>query len=212
MIYIFIELCNRSGFYVSELFYIFGQIDNRVQPLLFAAQRWIKKIQANQKRPPALTNFHVTCLVISFLQQIPKPILPTVKQLIAQARPEDTRHTIDDENYSFLRDLSQLEFKTKNSDSLEELFMQFLEYYGTFDFKKNLINLYSTGTYPKLAESGLQIMNPFVVEQNWGRNVTSDDCAEIKTEAQYTLGDLLDEFENGKGKRWGLLTIFNDLK
>lgn len=205
-------LCNRSGFYVSELFHTFSEIDDRVQPLLFAAQRWIKKIQANQKRPAALTNFHVTCLVLSFLQQIPTPILPPVKQLIARARTEDTRHTIDNESYSFLRDMSQLDFRTTNSDSLEELFMQFLEYYGTFDFKRNLINLYNTGTFPKLADSGLQIMNPFVVDQNWSRNVTSDECTEIKTEAQYTLGDLLDEFENGKRKRWGLLTIFNDLK
>lgn len=122
------------------------------------------------------------------------------------------RHTIDNESYSFLRDLSQLDFRTQNFDSLEELFMQFLEYYGTFDFKRNLINLYNTGTFPKLAESGLEIMNPFVVGQNWGRNVTSDECTEIRTEAQYTLGDLLDEFENGKRKRWGLLAIFNDLK
>lgn len=146
------------------------------------------------------------------MQQIPKPILPTVKQLIVTARPEDERHTIDGENYSFLRDLSQLDFETKNADSLEELFMQFLEYYGTFDFKQNLINLYNTGTFPKLVETGLQIMNPFAVEQNWGRTVTSDDCADIRIEAQTALGDLLDEFENGKGKRWGLLAIFNDLK
>lgn len=196
---------------MSELFHTFAEIDDRVPPLLFAAQRWIKKVQANHKRPAALTNFHVTCLVLSFLQQIPNPVLPTVKQLIVNARPEDLRRTIDNETYTFLRDLSQLDFKTQNTDSLEELLMQFLEYYGTFDFKRNLINLYSTGTLPKLTDSGLQIMNPFVVEQNWGRNVTSDDCTEIKTEAQYAFGDLLDECENGKKKRWGLLAIFNDL-
>lgn len=196
---------------MSELFHTFAEIDDRVQPLLFAAQRWMKKVQANHKRPTAPTNFHVTCLVLSFLQQIPNPVLPTVKQLIVKARPEDTRRTIDDETYTFLRDLSQLDFKTQNTASLEELLIQFFEYYGTFDFKTNLINLYSTGTCPKLTASGLQIMNPFVVEQNWGRNVTSDECTGIRTEAQYALGDLLDETVNGKGKRWGLLAIFDDL-
>lgn len=204
----------RSGFYVSELFHIFGEMDERVRPLVFTAQRWTKEMHSKRKRPAALSNFHTACFVFSFLQQLSNPIIPTTKQLISNSRAIDVRRTNDNENYTFLRDLNQIDFQTKNSNSLEELFMEFLEFYGKFDFKKNLISLNSTEPLPKIEYSGLQIMNPFVVEQNWGRNVASDECAEIKMEAQQTLGELFDSIEGStdKNNRWGLLDIFQHLK
>lgn len=196
------------------MFHIFGELDERVKPLVFVAQRWAKEIQLTRKKPGALTNFHITCLVLSFLQKLPEPILPTVKQLVSKARDIDVRQTNDNEIYTFLRDLNQIDFQTCNSSSLEELFMQFLEFYGRFNFKNHLISLSSTDVIPKIENSGLQIMNPFVIEQNWGRNVTSDECAEIKYEAQHTLGELLDAMEvtNRNVHRWGLLDILHHLK
>lgn len=204
----------RSGFYVSELFYMLGEIDKRVRPLLFTVQRWAKEIQTHRKRPGSLTNFHVACFVISFLQQLPEPILPTTNQLISKSRKIDVRHTTNNENYTFLRDLNDFDFQSRNTSSLEELFMQFLEFYGKFDFKKHLISLSSTEAIPKIESCGLQIMNPFVVDQNWGRNVSVEECREIRIEAQQALVDLMEETENSmdKANRWGLLAIFQHIK
>lgn len=32
----------RSGFYMSELLYLYGELDRRVRPLVFTVRRWAK--------------------------------------------------------------------------------------------------------------------------------------------------------------------------
>lgn len=190
-------------------------MDQRVRPLVFTVRRWAKELQLDKRaKTNCVTNFQLTCLVISFLQKLEHPILPTVKELIDKARDIDARQIEDDRRYSFLQDLDTLQFKTTNTSTLEELFMQFLEFYGKFDFANHLISLSSTKEMRKIEYSPLQIANPFEVEQNWARNVTFDECRLIQFHAQETLSNLiyLTEQPNEKQNRWGLLEIFRQLK
>lgn len=201
----------RSGLYVSELFYILGDLDDRIRPLVFTVRQWAAEKSLTKKKPTSFTNFHITCLVLSFLQQLNEPILPTVNDLIKQARPEDTRCTEDKENYTFLRDLQQIEFKTKNTSSLEDLFLEFLEYFGTFDFGQHMISLGTGKKMQKFEATPLQIINPFQTDQNWGRTVSYDECMSFKIEAQHTLGEYISISENdpSTNESCGLLDIFS---
>lgn len=169
----------------------------------------------SKTRTNSITNFQLTCLVLSFLQQLPEPIIPTVPELVSKARNEDVRYSDDKRSYTFLRDFSELEFKTQNTSSLEELFVQFLEFHGTFDFTKFLVSLTSKKPIRKIEQSPLQIANPFEMEQNWSRNVSSEECAAFKMHAQDTFTDLMDIDSATKIKpnhdRWGLLSIFPHL-
>lgn len=152
-------------------------------------------------------------MVISFLQQLQKPILPTVHELQVKARKVDVRLSDENRRYTFLRDPNEIQFKTQNTSTLEELFLQFLEFYGTFDFSKQLISLLISNK-PKIEPSALQISNPFEMEQNWGRNVSSDECLAFKMSAQNTLADLIDidDLRKPNKNRWGLLSILPNLK
>lgn len=205
----------RTGFYISELFHIFGEIDERVRPIVFLVRRWAQEIQLTSKtRTYSITNFQLTCLVLCFLQQLPKPILPTVPELVSKARKIDARHSDDNRSYTFLRDLNEIQFKTQNTDSLEELFVQFLEFYGQFNFTEYLVSLTSKKLIRKIEPSPLQIANPFEMEQNWSRNVVTEECKAFKMHAQDTFANLMDieGVAKPKNDRWGLLSIFPKLK
>lgn len=190
---------------------MFGEMDKRVRPLAFTVRRWTQYFPCQkQAKTLNLSNFMWTTLVLHFLQQLKQPILPPVNQLIEKARPSDIRPTEQDRPYSFLRDLNEFKFHTTNTSTLEELFMQFLEFYGTFDFSKQLISLRTGKSNRKPDFSPLQIMNPFEVDQNWARNVPQDGCAVIRFQAQQTLSDLVFLIDASKKdkERWGLLELF----
>lgn len=211
----FDKLVHRTGFYISELFHIYGELDDRVRPLVFVVRRWAQEIQLTSKtRTHSITNFQLTCLVLSFLQQLPNPILPTVPELVAKSRKSDNRQTDDNRNYTFLRDINAIEFQTQNNSSLEELFVQFLEFYGSFDYTKYLVSLTSKKPIRKIEPTALQIANPFEMEQNWSRNVISEECTALKIHAQESFADLMDidTTKNRSKSRWGLLSIFPNLK
>lgn len=207
---------SRTGFHISELFYIFGELDERVRPLVFVVRRWAQEMQLTSKtRTNTITNFQLTCLVLSFLQQLPKPILPTVPELVAKAQKSDVRLSEDNRSYTFLRDISSIQFQTENTSSLDELLIQFFEFYGTFDFTKYVVSLTSKQPIRKIEPTALQIANPFEMEQNWSRNVASDECVALKMHAQNSFAELMDmnsPTTSNATERWGLLSIFPHLK
>lgn len=197
------------------MFYLFGEIDERVRPLVFIVRRWAKEKQLTSKtKTTSFTNFQLTCLVLCFLQQLPEPILPTVPELVSKARKIDTRYSEDNRSYTFLRDINEVQFKTQNTSTLEELFLEFLQFYGSFDFAKYLISLTSKKLIKKLEPSSVQIANPFEMEQNWSRNIYNDEGRALKMVAQDTFADLMDIGSDSKSNdnRFGLLSIFPNLK
>lgn len=182
---------------------------------MFVVRRWAQEIQLTSKtRTNTITNFQLTCLVLSFLQQLPKPILPTVPELVSKARKSDVRLSEDNRSYTFLRDISSIEFQTKNTNLLDELLIQFFEFYGTFDFTKHVISLTSKQPIRKIEPTALQIANPFEMEQNWSRNVASDECVALKMHAQNSFAELMEMNSTtpSNAERWGLLSIFPNLK
>ena len=76
---------DRSGYHMSEILYLYGELDSRVRPLVFLVRRWAKAMNIIEEIRPTLkpTNFTITLMVLFFLQQ--KEILPALAVLKANA-------------------------------------------------------------------------------------------------------------------------------
>ena len=61
---------SRSGYDMSELLYLFGEMDHRVRPLVYVVRSWAKRNGLIENiRPTFLfTNFIITLMVVFFLQ------------------------------------------------------------------------------------------------------------------------------------------------
>lgn len=193
---------------MSELLHIFGQIDERVRPLVFTVRYWAKHLSIT-KDAQHLTNFPLTCLVLCFLQQISQPILPTLSELEKKTRIEDIRVT-GDINCTFLRDVSQIEFRTENTACLEELLIDFLNFVAHFDFGKYAFSLHSPKPIGKPNASAMYIENPLERGLNVSKIVTHRELDRIQATAERSLAGLLSESVPPpltSTKPWGILTF-----
>lgn len=197
---------------MSELLYIFGQLDKRVRPITFAVRHWAKSVGVTNASPGFwISNFSLTCLVICFLQQLQKPILPPLNQLIQQARPEDARITEENINCTFLRDFTKLTFKTTNTESMEELLFQFFEFYSKMDFSSHALSIHEAKSIIKPDHSPMYIINPMECALNVSKNVSIEECERFRIEvrsAAWMLESSCDQI-SAKKSNWGILQLFS---
>lgn len=193
---------------MSEILYMFGNIDDRVQPLVFSIRRWAQSVGLTNPSPGRwISNFSLTCLVIFYLQQLPKPILPSVDTLLAQARPQDIRMTEDGINCSFLRDRNALQFHTDNRTELSQLLVDFFEFYSQMDFKERAISLNVGAPVSKIDHSPIYIVNPLETHLNVSKNVSIEECERFRIEVRNAAWALDTHPEPSAGADWGLLSI-----
>lgn len=201
---------SRTGVYMSEMLYMFGNIDDRVQPLVFSVRRWAQSVGLTNPSPGRwISNFSLTCLVIFYLQQLPQPILPSVNTLLAQARPKDLRMTEDGINCSFLRDLNVLEFHTQNKTELSQLLIDFFEFYSQMDFKDRAISLNEGTTISKSDHSPVYIVNPLETHLNVSKNISLEECERFRIEVRNAAWALDTNPQPSQAGTvdWGLLSI-----
>lgn len=72
----------RSGYEASSLLYLWGNIDHRVRPLVFAVRKWAKEhgLAPSERPTQSFTNFPLTLMVVFFLQY-QHGILPSLQKL-----------------------------------------------------------------------------------------------------------------------------------
>ena len=72
---------SSSGVEMSSLLYLWGNLDERVRPLVFVIRKWAKENDLVKSARPTsfFTNFPLTLMVIFFLQT--KTILPPFNKL-----------------------------------------------------------------------------------------------------------------------------------
>lgn len=196
---------------MSELLYMYGEIDERVRPLVFAVRRWAASVGLTNPSPGRwISNFSLTCLVIFYLQQLSPPILPPHNLLIRQARPEyDTRITQDSIDCTFVRDLNAVQFDSSlNHTALQDLLAEFFEFYSQMNFGEQAISLNEGCAVLKRDHSAMYIVNPLEPELNVSKNVSPEECDRLKIEVRNAAW-LLES--NGKrekpDKPWGLLDL-----
>lgn len=197
---------------MSELLYVFGEIDERVRPLIFTVRHWARQSGlTSNSTSPRITNFPLTCLVLCFLQQLSQPILPTLSELERMTRLEDIRMTANI-NCTFLRDLSQIEFSTENTTCLEELLIEFLHFVAIFDFEKHALSLHSGRLMRKQTFSAMYIENPLERELNVCKMVSRTELDRIQEVARLSLMELLHNSapSSSTNRPWGILKFTLD--
>lgn len=211
-----LSMNNLSGVYMSELLYIFGEIDERVRPLIFCVRKWASASGLTNNSPGNwITNFSLTLLVIFFLQRQKNPILPTLNFLIKSATPNDIRITDDHINCTFLRDINNMKFHKQNEDSLSYLLINFFEFYSQFDFKQSAVSLNEGTPVSKLDHSAMWIVNPFESSLNVSKNVSFEELERFKFHVKNAAWILESSFESSNEADeksadyfWGLLNLF----
>lgn len=66
---------------MSELLYMYGQLDWRIKPLVCTIRKWARVMNVTKEYPGHwITNFSLTLLIIFYLQT--KAILPSVNTIM----------------------------------------------------------------------------------------------------------------------------------
>uniref|UniRef100_A0A1A9WCN3 Poly(A) RNA polymerase, mitochondrial n=1 Tax=Glossina brevipalpis TaxID=37001 RepID=A0A1A9WCN3_9MUSC len=208
-----LSMSNLSGFYMSELLYMFGEFDERVRPLTFCIRRWANACGLTNPSPGRwITNFSLTCLVIFFLQQTKQPVLPSINSLFKSATPDDIRITEDNINCSFARDFQAIGFNSKNKSRISELLLQFFEFYSQFDFHNKAISLNEGRPLSKPDHSAIYIVNPLEQALNVSKNMSLEECERLRIEVRNAAWILESEVDQNHVRNdeesWGLLNLF----
>jgi len=194
---------------MSEILYMMGQLDTRVQALTFTIRKWAQTVGLTNPSPGRwISNFSLSMLVLFFLQQLKNPVLPPITALIDAATEDDVRITEDQINCTFLRDLNQLKFQTTNIDSLSALLLKFFEFYSQFDFNFRAISLNEGRSVVKPDHSAMFIVNPFENQLNVSKNVSLEETDRFRIEVRNAAWILESKTEPSAKDPWGLLALF----
>ncbi|KAF0291378.1 Poly(A) RNA polymerase, mitochondrial [Amphibalanus amphitrite] len=190
----------RNGIHMTELLFIWSQLDTRVAPLVRAVRHWAEKVHLTTCVSGSgrfISNFGLTLLVIYFLQTRPVPLLPSVNELTQLARPGDTA-LVDGVSYTFLRDPSLVPV-TANTESLSDLLAGFFDLYASLDLNAHALSVVWGGTFGHPGDAPLHVQNPLDLELNVTKNVSREEVCRLGGEAS-RAGRLLEE-----GRWWELL-------
>uniref|UniRef100_A0A182QS77 Poly(A) RNA polymerase, mitochondrial n=1 Tax=Anopheles farauti TaxID=69004 RepID=A0A182QS77_9DIPT len=190
---------NTAGVYMSELLYLFGQLDERVRPLTFCVRRWAQSVGLTNHTPGYwITNFSLTMLVMYFLQQLAHPILPSINKLIQLSSSATHANPITpitrfgegeaDWAYAFLKNPTIYgAFRSDNPSTLEQLLVQFFEFYSQFDFNQRAISLNLGTTILKPDHSPMYIVNPLETVLNVSKNVNLEEMELFRMQVRNAL-------------------------
>ncbi|KOX79528.1 Poly(A) RNA polymerase, mitochondrial [Melipona quadrifasciata] len=144
---------NMTALHMSELLYLYGQLDWRVKPLVFTIRKWARSMNLTKENPGHwITNFSLTLLILFYLQT--KDILPSLTSIKIFSNKSNS---IDNSDW-FLKWKNSV---SNNDESLSKLLREFFEYYSFFDFKTQALCLRDGITKVKKDVSPLYIYNPF---------------------------------------------------
>ncbi|KAK1129427.1 hypothetical protein K0M31_019156 [Melipona bicolor] len=162
---------NMTALHMSELLYLYGQLDRRVKPLVFTIRKWARNMNLTKENPGQwITNFSLTLLILFYLQT--KDILPSLTSIKIFS---DKSNTIDNFDW-FLKWKNTV---SSNDESLSKLLCEFFEYYSFFDFKTQGLCLRDGITKVKKDVSPLYIYNPFNPSLNVSKNVTISELLRL---------------------------------
>lgn len=195
--------------------YTMGMLDRRIRPFIFMVRRWAKEFEITRYNArDNFTNFQLSYMCLSFLQQLKQPIIPTFDEVMRQMDQTKSKDGANTVRNMFMFDCDRFQFETKNSDTVLELFKQFLDYYEEFDFSKYMISLRSIEQRPKPDPSPLYLENIFDSTHPWGGNVSDAETSTFKIMIRQTQEEMdqCSSKPNDQNQDWGLLEIISKIK
>lgn len=198
---------------MSELIYLLGEIDHRVRPLIYCIHHWAKSNQIVRSYPAiSISNFGLICLVVYFLQQLHRPILPSIVELNREANETDIRHH-ESGCVQFIRNINAIKFRTKNSDSESKLLWQFFHFYGNFDFTTSGVSTHTGCQIERVIQHHvMHVVNPIDPTLNVTTRIHYHHLKYLQSKmrrAAYLLEGQMNKKINPMNKDWGILLLFN---
>lgn len=202
-----LSLSNMSALYMSELLYLYGEIDRRVRPIIFTLRKWAQVKEITCATPGEhITNFSLTLLILFYLQN--KKILPSLQELRKAAAKDDKRITETGVDCTFARNLNSIKTPNSPSDDCFTLLKGFFEFYSAFNYKTHGICLQSGMITVKDIYIALFIKNPLEPTLNVSRNVSFKQIDRIRYYCREALWLLENESEkSSNNKHWGIIGL-----
>ncbi|KAG0200126.1 Zinc finger, CCHC domain-containing protein [Mortierella sp. GBA30] len=165
------------GLYNTRLIEAYVRIDDRVRTFLHVLKAFVKARGINSPPLGSLSSYCYTLMAIAYFQTLLIPVLPCLQDphLIPHKVPNpgqfgSTRMI----NVAFTDPSRIRPCIPKNSMTLGELFIGFLEYYGTkFDYTKSCVSIRCGGVIPRehhgpsnWARHAFVVEDPFILDFN----------------------------------------------
>ncbi|XP_047351588.1 poly(A) RNA polymerase, mitochondrial [Vespa velutina] len=201
-----LSMSNIIATYMSEVLFLYGEIDSRVKPLIFTIRKWAKDNKLTNIHPgKTITNFSLTLLVIFYLQKI--KVLPVISKMTTYSEITNEYKNNLKNVYMHYSSNDSISY-TSNNANLESLLIDFFQFYIDFNFKANQICLQTGIAIELMHDSAMYIRNPFEEELNVSKNVSFNEVQRIKTLMSIAITNLRNT-QHLKSKKWGILSILN---
>ncbi|KAJ9581297.1 hypothetical protein L9F63_023531, partial [Diploptera punctata] len=167
-----LTLCNNHSYKLAELLRKYVSIDERVQKLGIAFRLWAHYCQLDSTDLCMWPPYAISLLLVYFLQQYPKPVLPVLHELVES---QDDENKAD--NYLEPEELEG-KWRSENEMSLGELWLYLFEFY-TCEFDANLHvicieqldPLLKTNNVRRWQGKKIAIKDPFLPKRNVSRSM-----------------------------------------
>ena len=164
-----LSLNNHNAFQTSQLLADYCSVDPRVRCLGVCLRYWAKICKVDRQSEGTLPSHSFPILLIHFLQQEKKPIVPCIHDNLVSESDSDMYKTP-------INELQQ--WKTRNFMTVGELWIEFFEYYALgFNMNENVVSIRKVGGYTRLEKQWkgkkLVVEDPFSIKRSLTRSVNS---------------------------------------
>ncbi|KAI6194509.1 Zinc knuckle [Aphelenchoides besseyi] len=190
-----ISCSNKLAIYNTELLKTYTLLDSRLAPFVLAIKNWFKVMDLNDASTGTLSSYAITIMSIHFLQQIQPPVLIGLQDEDRVSLPNS--EMVEGWDVRFARDLDLIAFKSENTASLGQLFVEFFDYFDEFDWKNQVVQIrHCSQTLYKIdkdwTRSSLAVEDPFELDHNLSAGVRTHKFMYILK----CLNEMRSEFRN----------------
>ncbi|KAL7076246.1 hypothetical protein ACQ4LE_004440 [Meloidogyne hapla] len=182
------DICieHQLAIHNSELLKLYTEFDERVAPLGFAIKCWAKLYGINDASTGSISSYAYIVMLIYYLQRCSPPILPFLQQeeFIINNNSLLVNKIVEGWKVYYTKDINLIKenFKSKftNKQTLAELFLNFLHFYGfKFSFISNIAQIRANGLYDKIQANisikrKIYVEDPFDLNHNLTSGVSSE--------------------------------------
>ncbi|XP_011191026.1 poly(A) RNA polymerase gld-2 homolog B [Zeugodacus cucurbitae] len=136
---------NCVGIKNTHLLYCYSQLDWRLRPMVLVTKLWAQYHNINNAKNMTISSYSLVLMVIHFLQYAVSPaVLPCLHDLFPDKFP-----LLRSNDFGYV-DMNETigPYESKNTQTIGELFLYFLEYYSCFDYTQFAISVRTGGILP----------------------------------------------------------------
>lgn len=195
---------NCVGIRNTHLLYLYSQMDWRLRPLTLVVKLWAQHHNINDAKNMTISSYSLVLMVIHFLQYgVSPPVLPCL-------------HAMYPDKFVRMSEISTLDltetvesYKSDNTSTLGELFVQFLEYYANFDYSHYAISVRTASVIP--IESA-RVARSYKNDPHHWRQLCIEEPFDLTNTARSVFdADIFEQIKSVFSTCWRRLKETNDL-